>query len=71
MDNPEIALKEVYRVLKPNGKILIVEFIIRKRKSICHRFVTKGVNELMDNAGYGNLNIHKLEEDIVLARGKK
>lgn len=71
MDNPEIVLKEAHRVLKPNGKIVIVEFIIRKRKSICHKFVTKGVNEMMENAGYREPNIQKLEEDIVLALGKK
>ncbi len=71
MDDPENALKEVHRVLKPNGKIVIVEFIIRKRKSICHKFVTTGINEMIENAGYRELNIQELEEDIVLALGKK
>lgn len=71
VDNPEIVLKEAYRVLKPNGKIFIVEFIIKKRKSICHKFVTMGVNEMMENAGYRELLIQKLEQDIILAKGKK
>lgn len=71
MDNPKIVLKEAYRVLKPNGKIVIVEFIIRKRKSICHKFVKIGVSEMMEHAGFKDLNIQKLEEDIILALGKK
>src|SRR3990167_5648882 len=36
MNYPEIALKETMRILKPGGKIVIVEYIIKKRKSKCH-----------------------------------
>lgn len=71
MDNPESVLKEAHRVLKPNGKIVIVEFIIRIRKSICHKFVSKEVNEMMEHACFRDLNIQKLEEDIILALGIK
>jgi len=66
MNNPEIVLEEVKRILKPGGRIIIVEYIIRKRKSKCHKFVKEEVNKMLENAGFRDIIIQKLEEDLIL-----
>src|SRR3989344_4818217 len=35
MDNYIVVLKEAKRVLKPNGKIVTIEYIVRKKRSKC------------------------------------
>jgi len=71
MNNPEIVLEEVKRILKPRGRIIIVEYIIRKRKSKCHKFVKEEVNKMLENAGFRDIIIQKLEEDLILNTSRK
>lgn len=71
MDDPNVVLQEAKRVLKPDGKIIIVEYIIRKRRSKCHRFTRKEVSKMLENAGFKNIVIQKLEVDLILVISKK
>lgn len=71
MNKPEIVLREVKRILNHNGKVVMIEYIIKKRKSKCHKFVEEEINKMMRNAGFRNISIQKLEEDIILVGGKK
>lgn len=69
--NPEIVLKEVKRILKPDGRIIMVEYIVRKRKSKCHKFMKEEVNKMLETAGFRDIIIQKLEEDLILSSSRK
>ncbi|VVB95355.1 Ubiquinone/menaquinone biosynthesis C-methyltransferase UbiE [uncultured archaeon] len=69
--NPEIVIGEVKRILKPDGRIVMVEYIVRKRKSKCHKFVKEEVNKMLENAEFRDIIIQKLEEDLILSIGRK
>ncbi|PIQ44424.1 MAG: hypothetical protein COW04_12985 [Deltaproteobacteria bacterium CG12_big_fil_rev_8_21_14_0_65_43_10] len=71
MDNPEIVLREANRVLKPAGRVVMVEYVVRKRRSKCHKFAKEEVDKMMRNAGFRESVIQKLEEDIILVTSKK
>ncbi|MEW6455216.1 MAG: class I SAM-dependent methyltransferase [Acidobacteriota bacterium] len=70
MNKPEIVLKEAKRVLKPDGRVIIVEYIIKKRKSKCHKFVKEQIHNLIENLGFRDTIIQKLEEDLILITSK-
>ncbi len=71
MNNLNVVLKETKRVLKSGGKIVLVEYIVRKRRSKCHKFVEEEVSKIMRNAEFRNTTIQKLEDDIILITSKK
>ena len=71
MDNFNIVLKEAMRVLKQNGRLVMIEYIIKKRKTKCHKFVSEEVNKMMANAGFRDTNIRKLDKDLIMVTSKK
>lgn len=71
MSNPEIVLEEVKRILKPDGRIVMVEYIVRKRKSKCHKLVKEEVNNMLEKAGFRDIIIQKLEVDLILSTSRK
>ncbi len=71
MNNLNVVLKETKRVLKPDGRVVIVENIVKKRRSKCHKFTKGEVNKMMETARFRNTLIQKLEEDVILVISKK
>ena len=71
MNDPETVLKEAKRVLKSQGRIAVVEYIVRKRRGKCHKFVKEEVNRMMENAGFKETTVHQLERDIILVTSQK
>ncbi|WP_273719855.1 MULTISPECIES: methyltransferase domain-containing protein [unclassified Bartonella] len=58
LDNPEMALHEVARVLRPHGRLLIVDFVGQKVASshVCHAHIYRGfsdaqIEQWLENAG--------------------
>ncbi|MEW6294712.1 MAG: class I SAM-dependent methyltransferase [Candidatus Diapherotrites archaeon] len=71
MNKPEIVPKEAKRILKPNKRIIMVEHIIRKRRSKCYKFVKEEISKMLENVGFRNTIIQRSEEDIILVTSKK
>ncbi len=71
MAHPDAVLKEAKRILRPKGKIVVVEYVVRKNRSKCHRFVKKEINDMMKSSGFRNTFTRELEEALVLAEAEK
>lgn len=71
MSNPKNALKEAKRVLKSDGRVVVVEYVVRKRRSKCHKFAKEELNKLMEDAGFKESAIQELADDIILVTSRK
>jgi ubiquinone/menaquinone biosynthesis C-methylase UbiE len=69
MKNSQAILKETYRVLRPNGKILIVEF---PRDSLAQRlwnenyYTRRELTDSLHKAGFKNIRAKKIEKNQIL-----
>ena len=72
LKHPKIALKEIKRVLKPNGKFLVVECIAERKevKNPCCKFTIKKIQTMLKETGFKNLSV-ELIKDIALIVGIK
>lgn len=68
--NVNVALKELYRVLKKNG-VLIISFLTEgyphpKLADECHRFTRKEVENFLENNKFVIVNINECESNILV-----
>jgi ubiquinone/menaquinone biosynthesis C-methylase UbiE len=63
ISQPEIALQEIKRVLRPNGKIVTADYIIQKGVAMtdCHKFNFLNIKELFQRAGF-KLSVKRIFE---------
>lgn len=71
MENPGLALKEMSRILKRDGKLIIVDYVIKKRKSKCRKYIVEQVNKLLINSGFVNIKIEEPEYGCIYVTAKK
>lgn len=71
LDEPDLVLKEIHRVMEPKGKILVTDLVLQKgkRKDGCYKYTTNELYELVANAGFKNLDIERINEDSVIVIG--
>ena len=63
---PEIALSEIKRILKPKGNIVAADYVIDKAvaKTDCHKFSFPKMKELFQRAGFILSEKRLLEPDL-------
>jgi ubiquinone/menaquinone biosynthesis C-methylase UbiE len=63
---PEIALLEIKRVLKPNGKMIVADYVIDRSvaQTDCHKFVFSNMEDLLLKAGFSLSEKRRLEPDL-------
>ena len=71
IQNPELALKEMFRILKKDNKLVIVDYVLKKRTSKCRRYVLEQIKMLINNAGFANINVKEPEKGCIYAVAKK
>ena len=59
MDNPEKALSEVYRVLKPGGKMYFIEHVLPEHRH--YRHLVNSLNGAWKAVGMCNVNRETLK----------
>lgn len=66
INQPEIALSEIKRILKPKGYIVAVDYVIDKgvAKTDCHKFSFSKMKELFQRAGFILSEKRLLEPDL-------
>lgn len=73
IDDPEAALGEVRRVLKPGGKVLIGELVVKPgaTKSDCHRFTVQEIRRLLARMRFLQVEVEQVESDVALVVARK
>ena len=73
LNKPELALKEIWKIIKPKGMILIADLILEKgkEKKGCYQYTSKELYKMVKNAGYKKLSAEQIEEDSIIMVGKK
>ncbi len=68
IEEPQIAIKEMYRVLKPGGRVYLADFLRHKNKKLVDEqydlwpgFSLTEIKEWFENIGFVNINIDTLE----------
>lgn len=67
IENPELALREMFRILKSDGKLVIVDYVVKKKKSKCRKYVIEQVNTLLNKTGFTSIKIEEPEEGCIYA----
>ena len=74
LDNPSLSIEEAYRILKPGGKIFVVDW---KKKDMPEgpptkiRYLPEKVKKQMINAGFKDVDIYNELQKHFLVIGKK
>lgn len=73
VDDPEATPRQVGRMLKPGGKVLIGDWVVGegKRKGDCFRFIATEIERFLTWAGLQNVDLEWVEPYQVLATGEK
>ena len=71
--DPEATLRGVHRILKPGGRVLIGEWVLRKgqEKGHCFKFAAGEIERFLAKAGFQNVSVEWVESDLVLLIGEK
>jgi len=68
---PEFALREIREILADNGHLILIDFIIRRRRSKCHKFTSNELQKMVERAGFKSLKVEQVKPDVLLIMAKK
>lgn len=73
IEDEERALREIRRVLKPKGRLIMADYVIEEGKeaSECHKFSFSGMERLIGKAKFSLSESRRLEPDLALFVGIK
>ena len=73
MADPVATLREVYRVLKPKGKVLIGDWVVGdgQERGVCFRFTTREIQQFLRETGFQRIGAEWIEPCLVLVIGEK
>ena len=71
--SPEAILRQVGHILKPDGKVLVGDWVVgegQERRS-CFKFTAVEIERFLTRAGFQNINVEWVEPYLVLVIGEK
>ncbi len=73
LKNPLQALGEIRRIMKPKGKLVIVECMIKEigDKTTCCFYTLEDLRKTIEKSGFRNVRYEHLEEDNFLIEAEK
>ena len=71
--DPEATLREVHRILKQGGRVLIGDWVVSEgeERGTCFRFTTVEIERFLARASFQNVNVEWVEPYLVLVIGEK
>jgi demethylmenaquinone methyltransferase/2-methoxy-6-polyprenyl-1,4-benzoquinol methylase len=73
LENPLQALDEIRRIMKPKGKLVVVECMIKevRDKTTCCFYTLEDLRKIIEESGFRNVRFEHLDEDNFLIEAVK
>jgi ubiquinone/menaquinone biosynthesis C-methylase UbiE len=71
--DPQVILRQVGRILKPGGKVLVGDWVVGEgqEKGDCFEFTAGEIERFLAGAGFQNISVEWIEPYLVLVAGEK